>query len=375
MIRRHLAAAALAALALAGTAAAQEEGGALDFAGDAFRAGGVVVLAEPNARDAFLTGERVELAAPIAGSAHLAGRRVETTGDVGGALYAAGADVRVGAPVAGAASLAGYDVTVAGAIGGNLRAAGQHVEIAAPVAGGALLAADRLRIEAPIAGDVRIVADELAFGEGARIDGRLTLFEEEDQTLVVPASVAPSDRIDRRKLDRGGRMAAAMPVGGWAAIAAAFVIGVVVLALLVTLTAALAPRRMARLRGIVAAGPFRAMSAGFLAISALIGAAVVLVATLFGVVIAPFALLAAGLLGFLGYLVAVYLVGVWAIMRAGALDPDGLGEYALAAFVGALIVGLLSLLPFLGWFVLLALTFVGAGAIAIAAWRPRARAV
>ena len=74
---------------------------------------------------------------------------------------------------------------------------------------------------------------------------------------------------------------------------------------------------MSRLRAIVADGPFRALGAGFLTQSALIGAAVVLAATVIGVVLSPFAIVAAVLLGIVGYVVAVYLLGVWAITRVG----------------------------------------------------------
>ena len=90
-----------------------------------------------------------------------------------------------------------------------------------------------------------------------------------------------------------------------------------------------------------------------------------LAATVIGIVLAPFAVLAAVLLGFVGYVVAVYLLGAWAITRAGALEPDTFPEYALAGLVGAVIATLLSLIPLLGWFVILALTFVGVGAIVL----------
>jgi hypothetical protein len=369
MIRPIAAALAIATLLGAASAAADEHA-ALDFADDVFRAGGSVVFAGPEAGDAFLAGERVELAAPLAGAAHLAGRRVETAAPVGGALYAFGADVRVGAPVGGAATLAGYDVLVAGEVGGNLRAAGNHVAVEAPVGGGALLAGRRVELDAAIAGDATIAADRLAFGPGARVDGRLTLFEEPGETAEVPASVVPPERLDRRVAARDGRVAG-VPAPGWAAVAAGFVIGVLIVAALATLVPTLAPRGVERLARIVDDRPLRTFGAGFLALSALTGAAAVLAATLIGVVLAPFALLAAAALGLLGYLVGVYLLGSWAVTRAGALEPDSFAEYALAALIGAAIVGLLAFLPFAGWLVALVLAFTGAGALATAWLAPR----
>jgi hypothetical protein len=367
---RFFAAVVAAAVACAPAVAQDADGGAFDFSGDAFRAGGAVVFAEPDGRDVFLAGERVDLAAPIAGSAHLAGRRVESAGAVGGALYAFGADVRVTAPVAGAATLAGYDVAVDADVGGNLRAAGSTVEVGAPVAGGALLAGERVVLGAAIAGDASIAAEQVSFGEGARVDGRLTILEDAGRPVDVPPSVAPPERVDRRIVEGRGRVAAAIGPG-WPAVAAGFVISVLIVALLAALMATLAPRRVGRLRAIVADGPFRALGAGFLAQSALVGATVLLALTLVGIVIAPFALIAAALLGFLGYLVAVYVVGVWAVTRAGALEPDSFPEHLLAAGLGALILSLVGLAPFLGWLALLAAGLIGAGAIAIAMLRPR----
>ena len=73
---------------------------------------------------------------------------------------------------------------------------------------------------------------------------------------------------------------------------------------------------------------------------------------------------------FLGYLFAVYVVGraVWA--RLDRLPPDTVGERAVAALIGAAVVSLVGLVPFVGWPLLLLLTLAGLGALAIAAFRP-----
>lgn len=364
---RTIAALGLAA-ALAAPAAAQTNSRAFDFAGDVYRAGGDVVFAGPAARDVFLAGHRVELSGPVAGSAHLAGRRVSSQGTVGGELYAIGQDVRVTGAVTGSATLAGYDVTVEASVGGNLRALGARIELRGPVAGGALLTGDEVEIASVITGDAAIAADELIFGEGARIDGRLTLFEEEGHTLAVPASVAPPERIDRRIVEHG-RMTDVVGKS-WVAVIAGLIVGALILTVLATLAGALFPRKMERLGTILAAWPLRALGAGFLAQSTLVGGAIMLGLTVIGLVLAPFALLASGLLAFCGYVSAVYLVGVWIVTRTGALIPDTFPEHAIAGLCGAALVSLLSLLPFVGWFVLLVLSFAGAGAIAIATFRP-----
>lgn len=368
MIRPFAAIALALLLPLSAHAQATED--ALDFGGDAYRAGGTVAFATPGARDVFLTGERVDLTAPVEGSAHLAGRRVSVEGAVGGDLYAIGADVRVAGPVAGSASLAGYDIELLAAVGGNLRATGSQIDVKGAVGGAALIAGSEVAIAAAIAGDASVTAETLTWGEGARVDGRLTLFQPDGVTFEVPASVAPPERIERREIE-DGPMIGHLVGPGWFAIVAGLVFGVLLLAVLAALAPTLAPGKVARLREIVGHGPFRALGAGFLTQSALIGAAIVLAITVIGLVLAPFAVLLAVLLGILGYIVAVYLLGAWAVTRAGALEPDTFPEYALAGLVGAVIATLLSLIPLLGWFVILALTFVGVGAIAIATFGRR----
>lgn len=366
---RTVAAFAIAVLLPLAPAAAQDPDAALDLGGDAYRSGGSVLFAEEGAQDVFLAGERVELEAPIAGSAHLAGRRVEVTGAVGGDLYAMAGNLRVASPVTGTASLAAYDLALVADVAGNLRATGGHVDLAGAVGGSALIAGRDVVIGGVIAGDVELTAESLFFGEGARIDGRLTLYEAEGAPLAVPASVAPPERIERRELEDDAMMPR-MDGPEWFVVAAGLVLGALVLAALATVAAMVAPVGMSQLRAIVAEGPFRTLGAGFVTQAALIGGAVLLAITVIGVFLAPFAILAAVVLGIVGYVVAIYLVGVWAITRAGALEPDTFPEYALAALVGALIAGVLTLIPFLGWLVLLALSLTGVGAIATATLRP-----
>lgn len=348
-------------------AAASDDVDALDFGSDAFRAGGSVIFDSGGAGDVFLAGERVRVAEPVAGAAHLAGRRVEVAGAVGGNLYAMGADVGVDAPVGGNATLAGYDVGLRAPVGGNLRATGSQVVIAAPVGGAAIVSARSIELSAAIDGDAALAARTISLGEGAQVGGTLTLYESPEGSTIVPESVAPAVRIVRLPLDDAPMLDG---IGGpsWVAIGLGVVLGALSLTIFATIIAALAPRSVARLGLIVADGPFRALGAGFLTQAALIGGAILFAVTVIGLVIAPFALLASVVVGLIGYVIAVYLLGVWAVTRAGALEPDTFPEYALTALVGAVIASLLTLLPFVGWLASIVLTLIGVGAMAIAAF-------
>jgi hypothetical protein len=361
----------LALLALAGPAAAQDADH-FRFGNDVFYGGASPTIEGDGIDDAFAAGERVELAVPIAGTAHLAGRRADARADIGGNLYAAGADVTVAAPVAGDATLAGYDVSVGGAIGDDLRAAGRTVEVTAPVGGTALLTAETVALDARIAGDAAIAADTLEFGPGAAVGGRLALYGPEAENLAVPDTVAPPDRIDRHPSEHA-RAPEDDRRPGWATFGIGFLVGVVILALLATLAAAVAPASVERLRDLTGDRPFRTLWIGFLTLSTLIGAAVLATLSVIGIVAVPVILLIAAVLGFVGYIIAVYLVGRAIWNWIGQLPPDSLPERALAALLGAVAVTLLGLIPFAGWLVLLILTLTGIGALSVAMFRPEFR--
>jgi hypothetical protein len=352
-------------LACATTVAAQSTGGALDLGTDRFRAGSEIRFDEASAGDVFFAGGDIDLAAPIAGSAHVAGHRVAVAAAVPGGLYALGRYIGVTAP-AGSAMLAGYAVRVEAPVAGNLRAFGSRVVVAADVGGAALLVGREVEITGNIAGDVVLFADTLRFGPDARIDGRLTLYGDEGADLAVPASVVAPERVERRSIREDTRPGADFAPMSFAERIAAFGGGVLVLTVLGTLAASIVPRVVEQLRAIVAEAPWRTFGFGFLALSLLVGATILLVATVLGIVLAPFALIAAVLLAVTGYVVAVYLLGVWIVTRGDMLEPDTFPEFALTALAGAIVAGLLTLVPFLGWIVPPLLTLTGAGAIALA---------
>jgi hypothetical protein len=363
---------ALAAVA-AGAASAQDE--TLALGGDVFRGGGTVEHGEAGANDVFLAGERVGLRAPISGTAHLAGRRVEAAAEVGGSVYAAGYSVAVVAPVAGSATLAGYEVEVDAPVGGSLRAFGSTVRVSAPVEGPAFLAGEEVALDAALAGDVALAAETLEFGEGATIGGRLVLYGDEDTRAQVPERVVPPDRIELRTpegWDAGGPMHMRGPTVAEAA--AGFLVGVAVLALLAWVAALIAPVGIEALRDRTALRPFATLGLGFLALSALIGASVVIALTVIGLVIAPAVLLVAVLFGLAGYVVAVYMfgAGLWEVL--GRSEPDTAGERAASALIGALAACVILLVPFLGWLFVLAAVLVGMGALTAALLRRRGMA-
>jgi hypothetical protein len=148
---------------------------------------------------------------------------------------------------------------------------------------------------------------------------------------------------------------------------------VLVVTVLATLAAVVAPHGVERLRAIADERPFRTFWIGFLTLATLIGAAILLILTLVGIFVAPAVLLAAVVLAMLGYILAVYLAGRAVWNWIGQLPPDSFWERALTALIGAVVVGVIWLVPFVGWLAVLVLTLTGLGALTVAWLRPEFR--
>lgn len=357
-------------LLICATIAAAQDEAALTLGKDGFLAGRSITQAAERLDDLFMAGETVTSRAPISGSAHLAGRRVTIIGDVGGDLYAAGMDVAVDGAVSGDATLAGYDLRIA-AVGGDLRASGSSVTMTGPVGGYALLAGETVRLDSTIAGDVRLSARKVAFGEEARIDGRLILYEEESGALDVPDRVIPADRVDRRPVEAWDDDTRAFRPFSWAGFILRYLGGLLVAAALAALMAAVLPGPMMAMRRRILAAPLRTLWFGFLAQSAVLGMSVMFAITLIGIFISPAALLVAVLSGFLGFLIGGYAFGVGVLLLFGRGEPGPLGARVLAAASGTMVICLIALVPVVGWIVALAVTLAGVGALTDRIFRPR----
>lgn len=349
---------------------AQEKEGYFDFGNDSFRAGPTALFDLEGKDDIFMAGNVVRVEKSITGSAHLAGRKVFLPQAVGGDLYAMGMELDLSGTIAGDANIFGYSVKL-GKVGGDMRVTVSSLELSGPVAGYAIIAADEVEITGNIAGDVSLTAREIDFSEGARIGGTLTLYQQDGTALDIPASVIAAEQIKRRPISEWSEAAEEIDVWSWQQAVGQFLKGVLIVTALAALAAAFAPDRLADLRRSLLDRPFRNLLIGFLAVSSLIGASILLMMTLIGLLLVPVTVISAILAGMAGYVVGAYAVGVWITLLAGQSEPDSLGSRALAAVIGALSVALIGLIPFFGWLFVLALSLAGAGAIAVWLFRPR----
>ncbi|PJF08865.1 hypothetical protein [Pseudorhodobacter sp. MZDSW-24AT] len=337
----------------------------LAISDDRYLAGASVTYDGPAVTDLFMAGNRVVVASPVGGSAHLAGRRIRVEAAVAGDLYAAGYSVMLEAVVSGDASVTGYEV-VPGDVTGNLRVAGAEVAVAA-VGGYALITGAEVSLQGVIAGDAVLVAEDIAFGPGAKVAGQLTIYAEDPALVTVPESVAPAARVKIEQAAQydndewSDRMQMQVPV--WR-IVTGFLVGVLMSGLIAALVIAIAPQAVQRWRTLALAHPGRAIWSGFLVTSALAGSGFVLMLTLVGVFLLPVMLILTVVAIFAGYALGSYVLGVSLWLGFGRLMPLGLpGKFALAC-LGAFVAGLAWLVPIAGWFFVLGLTMLGIGTLA-----------
>lgn len=284
-------------------------------------------------------GAEVNILEPVAGSLHSAAGHVRVNAPVQGSLRVAAGRIEVGpdAVIGRNASLAGGEITVSGAVTNDLHAAGGKIVIDGPVGGNASVAGGTLELgpNARIAGKLKFRGGELRRDPAAQVDG---------------AVEHVSGRKHRRALTTGERF-----LRGWI-----WTFGLVVLAAIIAAALPGPSRRMAQeLRD----RPWMTPLLGFLALTAIPVAALLMMVTIIGIPL--------GLLAFLGY-AALLLVGyVWLSVVVGGLLLDRLNAEAAAKTawrVGAAVVAMLVLavvvrIPFLGALVTFAALIAGVGMI------------
>jgi cytoskeletal protein CcmA (bactofilin family) len=127
--------------------------------GDLFAAGGKLVFGDTTAQDIFAAGGSLQFSGIAVEDLVVAGGELDIDGEIADGLVAAGGSLafRSNSVVKGYAVMAGGDLNVEGQIDGDLKAAG-----------------GRIRISGHIKGDVDLAGGRIILASGTQIDGKLT---------------------------------------------------------------------------------------------------------------------------------------------------------------------------------------------------------
>ena len=285
----------------------------------------------------------------VGGKSIFVGPKVEITDPVEGGLSAAGGEIIISAPVAGNARLAGGKVSVNGEIKGTLKIAGGHIII-----------------DAPVGGDTSVAGGKLELGPNARISGALK-FRGGD--LVQDPAAVVTGGIDHKsgRMHHGDGDIELAPFGrfghGW--------IWTAGLMLLAAIIAGALPGPVRRMAEELRAHPWTAPLIGFIALTCIPVAAVIVMITVIGIPV--------GLLALMGYaaLLLVGYVSVSVVVGGLLLDhfkSEVAGKTAWrvgAAVLAMLVLALLARIPVVGHFIAFAALLVGVGMIVAATFRRR----
>ncbi len=329
---------ALVLAVVAGTLAVPVSVAAADESGT----GGTIVVEE---------GETVDDLEAVAGN-------VIVDGTVTGDVNAVAGNVQITGEVEGDVEAAAGNVEITGTVGGDVSSAGGNVILAegATIGGDLEAGAGTVAIDGTIDGDATIGAETIELGANAAIAGDLRY----SGTLEGNTDAVAGEITDEGWFDVGFE-APAQPIAEWAFAVYAFVLNLLLGAVLL----ALFPRFSGNVARRVAGSPVRS---GLVGVGVLIGIPILLIAIAITIVGLPVTVVGAFLFALLVWIAVIY--GRFAV-AAWLLSYVGVGNRWVALVVGLLGGALLGAIPYIGGLLNFLIFLLGLGALTIGLYASR----
>jgi len=331
--------------------------------GNAYVAGFSVVITAPVAGDLSAVGGSVVAAAPVAGDELLLAGSLDSRAPVAGDLRAAGGSITIEKPITGDLVALGLSVNDSGRADGSIFITALNTTMTSGAQGPVTIYGNNVSLAGDFAGDVRaIIGGRLTLAPGTVIHGTLSYEAPEAATIPASAAIVGGVRYENVSyLPNAGtsRILALMSVGFFLFVR---ILGALILA---GLLAGLFPRLAEMVTERAYTARLRSALLTTLLGFAMMVATPILVAilmlTFVGIGIALLVLIVYALLILLALLYAGILLGNilvrWYEHRRNVLWHDGV--------LGMLVLSLIALIPFIGWFVVLLFTLFSAGTLLI----------
>jgi cytoskeletal protein CcmA (bactofilin family) len=312
--------------------------------------------------DVIAAGSTVTINGHVTGDVIAAGNTITVAAPVGGTVRAAGNLVTISGAVAGDALAAGSILTLntSGSIGRDVLAAGNSITLAGAVGRDLKATANTLTVSSSVGGSVQAQVSDLVLGAGAAVQGPISYMSNKD------LSIAPGAQIQGlvQRTAAPTRTPNPWVIGGIDLLG--LIRGFVGLAAFGIVLALLFPRATKATAETVQQQWLASLGLGF---GVLVGLPVL--AVLLGVVgaviggwwIGVMLLGAYLLLAVLGYLAFAEWVGMTA-----ARYGNWTGHPVWSLLIGLAIVGLVTLIPFIGPLVGFVAVVLGLGAFTLTAW-------
>ena len=333
------------------------------------RSGDIVTIASGEVIDGdlYVAGGTIIIDSTINGDLIAAGRTIMVNGTVNGSIIAAGQTININGEVSHAVRIIGETLNIGGTIGRDLLVAGREFSMTSTseIGGDLLLGADTARIDGLIKGDINSGVNSLTVASTANIQGKLNYISKKEANIQSGAQIRGTithklpDVPDVKKRLGAGRL-------WWIVIGflMAFVLGIIVVLL--------APRRVKAVTESIRTHPWASLGWGAVILISTPIVALIVCITVIG--------LPLGLIALVLYAIAIYLTQLFVGLLIGQLIIGAFRRVETkAALVGALALGLailrlLKLIPFVGFFFVLATVLFGLGAILVSERKLRVEA-
>ncbi|HCH24173.1 MAG TPA: hypothetical protein DE179_07740 [Oceanospirillaceae bacterium] len=329
------------------------------------------IITQGSNDDIFAVANSININHAVAGSAHVIGRHLIINAPIAHNLYMAGDNITLQEPVSQDVLALGSNIQLNSHIAGELRALGEAITIYGNVAGDALIGGDNVHLEGVIGGDLNIGAKHLSFGDQARVAGTITVYEDGNQTLTIPAHVASANDIVRVAMpledmhDYRENYDGYAEHSGWQD----WLSTSLVLALLAFAAALIARQYMTKTALKAQENKKLTLLQGTLSLAIVIGCIPLFAITIIGMPISAILAILAVLLVLAGWVMGAFTIGQMAWQRLRGNLPNTTLSLAMTSLLGAALVTLLAAIPFLGWLIGLAVVLLGIGAIS--PWQTR----
>lgn len=338
--------------------------------------------------DLYVAAETIIIDGTINGDLWAAGNTITVNGIVNGSVMAAGRIVNINGDITHAVRAVGETININGDVGGDVIAGCGKVNIAstARIGGDLLFGVDIARIDGPIEGNIKGSGSEVTISNG--VNGNVEL-EVESLTILPTANIGGDLNYTCREeadIQSGAQIAGAtthkLPEvrKDWTKIFPfVFFFGVLakVLNFLMALLAGvviifLAPKKLTSITDAIGTRPGPSAGWGALIVFVAPIAAVLVCLTIIGIPVGLIALALYGIALYVAQIPVGLFIGRWIIGRFRVVEGKAIMVGALA--IGLAILKLLSLIPYFGFVVGMAVVIFGLGAVVAAERKRRAEA-
>jgi hypothetical protein len=322
--------------------------------------------------DLYIAGSTITIDGTVNGDLWAFGNTITVNGEVNGSIVAAGQTVNINGNIGHAVRLAGEKVNISGNISGDLIVFASEANISsqAKIGGDFLFGAGTVRIEGligrnakgggsevtisnAVGGNAELSVENLTLTSTANIQGNLTY------TGKNEADIQSGARVGGKTIHNMPEVKKPAPFSGIGGkilgFLMAFVTGLIIILII--------PGRSASAADSIRNKPWASLGWG----------AVILFATPIAAILACFTVIGIplGLIALVLYAIAIYIsqvfvslfIGRWIIGRFREADSKAIMVGALAS--GLVIITLLELIPFLGFWIGLAVALFGLGAVLV----------